>query len=236
MAEEIMLQQAAEHNTPLTQYALSNVKLQLCVFFDQWEMAEDIVDRLGENYKSLQPHFSHIFFWMLASLTHIIRFNETKKRKYKKVMKKSMKEFQSVVDAGVETCVPMFALLLAEESATGGKKQSMLDAFDYAVRCFGTDRYLNFQALSYERASRNLVRFYPADVINAKDYMIKARTCYIRWGAHRKVASLDEEMFRRWQTIPEPLVVEQSTPAATLATNEDQCSLKMQAKINAFSV
>ena len=94
MAEEIMLQQAAEHNTPMTQYALSNVKLQLCVFFDQWEMAETIVERLGDNYKALQPHFSHLFFWFFSTLTQTIRFNETKKRKYKRVMKKSIKEFK----------------------------------------------------------------------------------------------------------------------------------------------
>ena len=202
MAEEIMLQNAAENQNFVTHYALWNIKLHLCAFFDQWELAEKIVDLIGHNHKCLLSHFSHLFCWMLSALSHTIRFNTTRQRKHRRAMKSAIKEFQSVVDAGVETCEAMFALLLAEESAAGGDQQVTMAAFDYAARCFGKENYVNFQALANERAARNMIRHFPKDAESPKAYLLKARTYYQAWGASCKVALLDEEIFSRWGSTP----------------------------------
>ena len=198
MAEEIMLHDAVEKQHHMVQFALLHAKLQLCAFFNQWEMAEEIVERIGDNHKCLRPHFSHLHYWMLFALTHAIRFNDTKKRKHRRATKLAIKEMNAMVDGGVTACESMFALLLAEESASGGDQNVAIAAFDFAARSFGSQHSFNYQALANERAARNMIRFFPRDAVAAETYLQKARTCYKAWGANCKVAMLDEEIAERW--------------------------------------
>ena len=200
MAEEIMLHDANEKRHMTTQFAVWHAKLQLCAFFNQWQLAEEIVDSIGDNHKCLQPHFSHLHFRMLAALTHAIRFNETKQRKHRRATKLAMKELNAWVDGGVAVCESMFALLLAEESASRGDQSVTIAAFDFAVRCFRSSESVNYQALANERAARNMIQFFPKDAATAKTYLQKAGACYKAWGAAHKAALLDDEIVARWKS------------------------------------
>jgi predicted ATPase len=197
MAEEIMLQDALEKNDDLTHYALWYVKLLLCAIFDQWEAAEDLVDKINESHKCLQPHFSLFHYWMLAGLTYTIRYNITKKRKYRRNIKLFRKQLNDAIEKGVASCEPMFALLLAEESALSGNLTTIMNSFDFAANSFAKDKRFNYQALTYERASRNILRLFPSNLSDAQRYVMKARQAYVSWGANCKVAFIDEEIIRR---------------------------------------
>jgi hypothetical protein len=193
MAEGIMLQQAAERCDDLAKFAVLNVKLQLAAFFNQWESAEELVELIGENDDTLRAHFCIHYYLSTSALVQCVRFNETKKRKYRRTMKKSVSDFKKLAEDGVSICEPFFALLLAEEGVSTSKKQTMLDAFDYAIRCFGKEGSINYQGLAYERAARNLLRHHK-DGGTACIYLRNARVCYEKWGAVRKANLLKEEM------------------------------------------
>ena len=174
--------------------ALSFVtRLELDVFFQQWDDAANLLVTAGNLLPCMPGSFVGARFTFLEALISIKAAQSKKeswlkKRRWKKKALKAMKLIRGWVKKGNVNLVHSLHLLEAELAALDKKPQKAENSYKAAITVASTNGFLQDRALSHELAS---VYFAGKGDDYWKDYhMQQCLACYSEWGADAKVQQL----------------------------------------------
>lgn len=187
------IQKLAEETGNITLRAQSFMgRLELHVFFQQWEDAANVLVEAGDLRPVLTGFFAMARFTYLEGLVSIQAAKTAtsclKKRRWKKRAAKAMKFIRAWVMKGNINLVHSLHLLEAELAALDGKKEKAEGSYKAAITVASGNGFLQDRALSHELAS---IYFGSKGDHYWRDYhMERCRECYSEWGATAKVEQL----------------------------------------------
>jgi len=181
---------AATHNLNLAAN-INTMKLDVFVFFQQWEEALDLVRKAGNIRLVLSSTFSSVRYTFLEALTYLKAAQSasgSKKRQMKKCAQKTIQLIQGWAKNGNVNVVHYLHILEAELAVLRGNSKKAKESFNAAIAASRKNGFLQDRALAHELASA----FFKAqgDEYWRNHHNECSRKCYQEWGCCEKVEQL----------------------------------------------
>jgi predicted ATPase len=191
MNQEEMFQAADNDNNPPLRSQLQCHRLQLAVYFGDYELAAQLIGPASDVGK-VNP--ANPIIWRTALFEGIAAFEMVRrgKRKWKGTALKAITKIQKWVQAGNVNCVHILFFLQAEKAALG--KDNIEEArtlYDNAIATAARSGFRNDTALAYERCGGMFDR--AGDEDRAIDYYIKAHELYSELEAFGKIDQMNRQ-------------------------------------------
>lgn len=190
---EDIIKDATECDDKIYRAKTFTIVLELKVFFQQWDVATNLLAEAGD----LRPVLRGLFLWSrFTFLEGLISIQSAQaaaipwlnKRKWKKKAVKSMKIIRGQVKKGNVNLVHCLHLLEAEIAALENKCNKAEDSYKAAITVASTNGFIQDCALSHELTS---AYFASKSDHYWKDYhMEQCIERYSEWGAAAKVEQL----------------------------------------------
>ena len=168
-------------------------RLELNVFFQEWEAAASLLFEAGDIRKIL-PELTAVcrftFFEALISIhaAQVTPATWLKRRKWKRRAVKAMKFIRGWIKKGNVNLVHSLHLLEAELAALDGKREKAENSYKAAITVASRNGFIQDRALAHELTS---AYFSKKGDEYWKDYhMEQCLECYLNWGATTKVEVL----------------------------------------------
>eukprot|EP00985_Skeletonema_marinoi_P010957 scaffold5155_cov132-Skeletonema_marinoi.AAC.7 len=189
-----ILASAAETRNNLSAY-VSVMKLEVFVFFQQWQEAVDLVQKAGNVRLFLSSTFVVVRYTFLEALAYLKAAQSSsgwKKRQMKKCAHKAMQLIRGWAKNGNVNVVHYLRILGAELAVLNGKKGKAKESFNAAISASSRNGFLQDRALAHELTSA----YFKAQGDDYwRNYHIEcSRACYQEWGCIGKVEQLDANM------------------------------------------
>ena len=185
-----ILASAAETRNNLSAY-VSVMKLEVFVFFQQWQEAVDLVQKAGNVRLFLSSTFVVVRYTFLEALAYLKAAQSSsgwKKRQMKKCAHNAMQLIRGWAKNGNVNVVHYLRILGAELAVLNGKNEKAKKSFNAAIAASSRNGFLQDRALAHELASA----YFKAQGDDYwTDYHIEcSRACYQEWGCSEKVEQL----------------------------------------------
>jgi len=180
----------ATHNLNLAAN-INTMKLEVFVFFQQWEQAFDLVRKAGNIRLVLSSAFSSVRYTFLEALTYLKATQSasgSKKRQMKKCAQKTIQLIRVWAKNGNVNVVHYLHILEAELAVLRGNKKKAKESFNAAIAASRKNGFLQDRALAHEMASAHFKA--QGDEFWRNHHMECAKTCYQEWGCDEKVEQL----------------------------------------------
>jgi len=183
----------AEETGNLSLAAFVNaMRLEICVIFQDWESALELVQKAGDVRLALTALSNAIRFTFLEALTYLKvaqTSSGSKKKKMKKSGKKILKLIQGWAKNGNVNVVHHLQILEAELAVLEGKVKKAEESFKEAVASARRNGYIQDRALAHELSG---ALFEAQGDDYWKNYHLEcAKTCYQEWGCNAKLEHLN---------------------------------------------
>ena len=184
MDQEQILSTTLRHEPNMKFLIYQNVMILAYLFGDSQlaaEMANAAKQKMDFHTKSKHEVSVNAYFEGLVS---VILAKETKKRKYRGLAKKSLKEIKKWARHSPQNCTHKVLLLEAEILALDGTATDVIRAYDSAIASAVNHRFVQDEAISYERAALYCIG--SGKISLASHYCSCAHQIYHEWGAIAK--------------------------------------------------
>jgi len=182
---------ASTHDLNLAAF-ISLIKLEVFVFFQQWEEALDLVRKAGNNRLVLSSTFSSVRYTFLEALTYLKATQSAsglKKRQMKKCALKTIQLIRGWAKNGNVNVVHYLHILEAELAVLRGKNKKAKESFNAAIVVSRKNGFLQDRALAHELASAYFKA--QGDEYWRNHHIECSKTCYQEWGCGEKVEQLN---------------------------------------------
>ncbi len=190
LLESTLASTASIDNTSLSAH-VNVMKLEACVFFQEWREAIDLVRKAGNVRLLLTCTFSLVRYTFLEALTYLKAAQLASgwmKRQMKKSAHKSIQILRGWAKNGNVNVVHYLYVLEAELAVLNGKNKKAKERFNDAIVASSRNGFVQDRALAHELAS---AYFKAQGEDYWADYHIGcSRACYQEWGCSEKVKEL----------------------------------------------
>jgi PAS domain S-box-containing protein len=133
---------------------------------------------------------THHFFLALTLTALYPDAPADRQREFAQTLETSLQKLKLWAESGPPTHANRYALVAAEVARIQGRDLDAIRLYEEAITSARENGFVQYEALAYEVAARFYLarRFEPF----AETYFREARSWYLRWGAHGKVAQLDQ--------------------------------------------
>ena len=193
MSWEDIKKVADDSGNKLHQGQIFTGRLELTVFFQEWEDAASLLLEAGDLRPALRGMVTmprYTFCEGLISI-HAAQVTTTpwiQKRKWKKRALKSAKLIRGMVKRGNVNLVHCLHLLEAELAVLDGKNEKAEANYKSAIDAATTNGFVQDRALSHELASAYFAK--KGDEYWRDYHMEQCQNSYLDWGAYSKVEAL----------------------------------------------
>jgi predicted ATPase len=188
MSQEEMLQAADNDNNPPLRSQLQCHRLQLAVYFGDYELAAQLIGP-ASNIGTVNP--ANPIIWRTALFEGITAFEMVRrgKRKWKGTAMKAVTKVQKWVQAGNVNCVHILFFLQAEKAALENNIEEAQKLYDKAIATSARNGFQNDRALASERCGGMFG--HAGDEDWANDYFKKAHEAYSEMEAFGKIDQMN---------------------------------------------
>lgn len=189
MGEQAMVSTAKEADNPPLRAQLYCHKLQLCVYFGDFELGATL---LPETRKIGTVNPANPIIWRTALFEGVVAFEFLRRgsKKYKSVGRRALGNVQKYVSKGNLNCVHILYLLQAEKEAACGKVVQARGLYDKSIVAAARSGFVNDVALANERCAEMMLL--DNDEYWAKSYFERAHEAYAEIEAYGKVDHMVE--------------------------------------------
>jgi len=171
------------------------IKLVNSIYFGDLGTSEEMITKISEDqiyvnkpqlFLLMYKFHSGLAFYALAACSTL-----HKKSQYQQSAEKCRNDLLKLSKEGCPTATVFSALLNAEHTALVSRDASkVLKAYTHAVEITASNAFVNYEALSNERAYFALLDH----GVNAPYFLECAIKCYMAWGADKKVEILRSKL------------------------------------------
>jgi tetratricopeptide (TPR) repeat protein len=197
MSQEKMLQVADNDNNPALRSQIQCHRLQLAVYFGEYELAAKLIGP-ASNIQKVNP--ANPIIWRTALFEGITAFEMVRrgKIKWKGTAMKALTKIEKWVQAGNVNCVHILFMLQAEKAASEYDIEEARTLYDKAIATSARNGFRNDKALASERCGGIL--YHAGDEDWATDYFKKAHEAYSEIEAFGKIDQINNRR-DRWFTF-----------------------------------
>ena len=161
----------------------------LAYHFSDFGLSEQMIEAMRDDLYEDGPDFFIPLRLFYSGLVYLARFKESRRWKYKRKIRRVLRQFKKWENQGAINCRFMSLLLSAElQSLSSPSEQVVLHSFDEAIDSVGPLHLPHYEALANELAFDYLHR--RSDLIQAGQYLSRAMALYKVWGATAKLDQL----------------------------------------------
>jgi|AGSF01.1.fsa_nt_gi Predicted ATPase len=131
------------------------------------------------------------FFFSLVLLAVYPKVSQDKKKQYLEKLDTNQKQMKIWSDNCPENFLHKYVLVQAEIARISRKDSEAVELYDFAITLAQDNEFVQNEALANELAAKYW--FNKGKYQYAKIHLREAHSCYLRWGAFRKVEDLEEK-------------------------------------------
>lgn len=131
------------------------------------------------------------FFFSLVLLAVYPKVSEDKKKQYLEKLDTNQKQMKIWSDNCPENFLHKYVLVQAEIARISRKDSEAVELYDFAITLAQDNEFVQNEALANELAAKYWLN--KGKYQYAKIHLREAHSCYLRWGAFRKVEDLEEK-------------------------------------------
>ena len=179
--EDAMAEYERTGNLLGTNIVLS-MRALLFLFLGNWQDARKSIKTMESGQRALKGHFIISLRAFMKGLTNLIVYKETGKKKCLRVANSTLRQMEKWYNDGMVNMHTFILIVKAELVSLQKDDDLTRQAFNKAIESARTAEYIHLEALTNERAARNLVR----NNRSFRSYIEKSMKCYIEWEAFVK--------------------------------------------------
>ena len=186
--ENKMLPVHLEANDESALFDMHFHKMMLSFLFDEHEMAVENAETSKKYLEAVlvQPETPIFHFYdSLIQLAIVTNKSKSEKRVIFRRVAKNQKKMKKWAHHAPMNCRHKYHLVEAERYRLKGKNEAAIHHYDKAIDNARENEYIQEQALANELAAKFYMAQNKATIAGA--YLLKARECYLKWGAYAKV-------------------------------------------------
>ncbi len=167
---------------------------EICQLYGEYDKALEHVRAQDGLIKSAMSLPQLVRFYIVAYLTlatHYPKLNADEQVKTRDRMERDLARMTRWADNCPENFRHLQYLMEAELERLDGRHEAALERYDAAIDAARASGFLRDEATAFERAARHLLA--QGRRRSAEGYLRGAHRVYDRWGAHRKLALLEQE-------------------------------------------
>ncbi len=191
--EDFLLRSARDNDDITSMFYVYFYKLIAAVVFDRREVLLSLQKDLGQTMAGgagVWPNPVSHYLRALALLRVVGTLAPDERARHLDFVDHVLEKMRQWQVHAPENYTQMYELIAAEKCRLGGEIDRATRHYDAAIEAAREHGFIHDQALAAESAAR-CYRERGADKV-ADVYLREARYCYQRWGAHAKVAQLDD--------------------------------------------
>ena len=177
-----------------------SARLTLAVYFEKLDLAEYLLPLVAGKYQPAKAHYSAFQGAFASGMANYGLFRKKGTAKFRRKAEARVKQMAKWVENGGVNCGPPLLIMRAEGMAIDGLPQEeVLAAFDKAAAAARSMKFLQQEGIAYEMAASYLFDKYHSPLFF--QYAAKALNIYNEWGAHAKIAFLEEKFNTSMESI-----------------------------------